>query len=57
MEYGALEIGAYPTKKELVINLARRAVEEESVIGLDVTMSRQLEPSVLGRENQASAPK
>jgi hypothetical protein len=57
MEYGALEIGSYATKKEFVIELARRAVEEKSVIPLDVTMSRQLVSSVLGGEHQASAPK
>jgi len=57
MEYGALEIGAYPTEKELVIDRARSAVEEESVVPLDVTMNRQLVTSVLGRENQTSAPK
>jgi hypothetical protein len=57
MEYGALEIGSYATKKEFVIDLARRAVEEKSVIPLDVTMSCQLVTSVLGREHQARVPK
>jgi hypothetical protein len=57
MEYGALEIGAYATKKEFVVDLARRTIEEKPVIPLDVTMSRQFITPVLGREHQAGAPK